>query len=227
MGRGDNHPVLVLPGFAADDRSTRPLRSVLRAQGYWVHGWGLGRNLPNVELFYAMRARLVDLHARHGAPVSLVGQSLGGVYARELAREHPEMVRQVITLASPFRLRPGDASSVSTLAQRVLRPMDPLPWGVTPEEDRPAVPVPVTAIYSRTDGIVRWWTTIEAAGPSRENIEVRGSHSGLAVLPAVVYAVADRLAQPAGQWAPFRPPWPLRQLYPEPVSWRPRPAAAR
>src|SRR5438105_10856694 len=77
VGRGDDHPVFVLPGFAAGDASTRPLRSILRAQGYWVHGWRLGRNIPTAALLDAMRARLTELHARHDAPVSLIGQSLG------------------------------------------------------------------------------------------------------------------------------------------------------
>ena len=221
-GRGDQHPVLVLPGFAAGDSSTRPLRSVLRAQGYWVHGWRLGRNVPSQELIAAMRVRLADLHARHRAPVSLIGQSLGGIYARELAREQPEMVRQVITLASPFRLRSGDQSSMSKLLERLAGPPDPLGWDETPEEDRDPVPVPVTAIYSRTDGFIRWWTTIEAGGARRENIEVRGSHSGLAVHPAAVYAISDRLAQPADRWSPFQAPLPLRHFYPEPAQWRAR-----
>jgi pimeloyl-ACP methyl ester carboxylesterase len=208
-------------GFAAGDRSTRPLRSVLRAQGYWVHGWRLGRNTQSLDLLDAVRARLVEVHGRHGAPVSIVGQSLGGVYARKLAREHPSMVRQVITLASPFRLRAGDQTSISRLAERLGGPIEPLPWDNAREEDRQPVPVPVTAIYSRSDGIVRRWTTIEAEGPCRENIEVRGSHSGLAVHPAAIYAVCDRLAQPGLGWSPFRHPGPLAPFYPTPSTWRP------
>src|SRR6516165_3206796 len=102
--RGDGHPVLVLPGFMAGDFSTRALRRFLRDKGYMAHGWKLGRNRgPNAEVTAAMVARVQNLHARRGRTVSLIGWSLGGIYARELARAMPELVRQVITLASPFR----------------------------------------------------------------------------------------------------------------------------
>src|SRR5215475_15204524 len=101
---GDGHPVLVLPGFMASDFSTRTLRRFLRDKGYAVHGWKLGRNLgPSAATIGGMTARLQSLQARYGRRVSLVGWSLGGIYSRELARAMPEMVRQVITLASPFR----------------------------------------------------------------------------------------------------------------------------
>src|SRR5215831_17014221 len=101
---GDGHPVLVLPGFMASDFSTRALRRFLRDKGYRTHGWKLGRNLgPNQATIAAMVGRLRDLEQRYDRRVSLIGWSLGGIYARELARAMPELVRQVITLASPFR----------------------------------------------------------------------------------------------------------------------------
>ena len=129
-GRGDRHPVLVLPGFTASDRSTAPLRAFLRTHGYWVHGWGLGRNMgPTAAIVDGIEQRLVTLHQRHGVKVSLVGWSLGGIYARELARLHPESVRQVITLGSPFRLRDGDRSSATFLASRLARRFVPISGG--------------------------------------------------------------------------------------------------
>ena len=222
IGRGDRHPVLVFPGFTADDRSTRPLRWFLRGQGYWVHGWGLGSNWgPVPRMQEAMEERLLDVHRRHSVKVSLIGWSLGGIYARELARRYPEAVRQVITLGSPFRFRPGDRSRASALYDRIHGP-DVVPPGMeVPEEERTELLVPATAIYSRTDGVVRWHRCLEAEGPLRESIEVRGSHSGLGFNPAVLIAVADRLHQREDRWRPFRPPPGTGSLFPPPATWRP------
>jgi pimeloyl-ACP methyl ester carboxylesterase len=227
LGRGDNHPVLVLPGFLAGDPSTAPLRSILQAQGYWVHGWRLGRNLgPTYAIVDGLIDRLETLHDRHGRSVSLIGWSLGGIYARRLARRSPELVRQVITLGSPFRITPEDRSAVSGLYER-LRPNH----AVDLEDIVPGAPdgpleVPATAIYTRTDGVVRWWQCLESIGPHRENIEVHGSHSGLGFNPATIYAISDRLARPVDDWRPFRAPPGLRHLYPRPADWRPRTDAA-
>ena len=102
--RGDRHGVLVFPGLLAGDSSTVPLRAFLRWLGYDVRGWDLGRNHGPTEAVLAGMPRAVLDHAmRTGRPVSLVGWSLGGVYAREMARLHPRQVRQVITLGSPYR----------------------------------------------------------------------------------------------------------------------------
>jgi pimeloyl-ACP methyl ester carboxylesterase len=209
---GDGHPVLVLPGFMASDFSTRALRRFLRERGYSAHGWELGRNLgPNPENAVAMAARLEELRHQHGRRVSLIGWSLGGVYARELARRYAAHVRQVITLASPFR------DIEATNVPRVLRSIAsrrPLPG----EADYRAllgapVPVPATAIYSRSDGIVHWRSCREVEGPLSENIEVQSSHCGIGHHPVALLAIADRLAQPEGAWKPFVPParwrWPL------------------
>ena len=116
--RGDGHPVLVLPGLAASDTSTRPLRRYLKDQGYAAHGWKLGANhgpRPGAEA--KMQERLAELHARHGKKVSLIGWSLGGVFAREMARRAPGHVRSVITLGSPFAGAPK-ASNAWKLYER-------------------------------------------------------------------------------------------------------------
>jgi len=210
--RGDGHPVLILPGFLASDLSTRALRRFLRDRGYSAHGWRLGRNLgPRPETVAAMAERLQELHARHGRRVSLIGWSLGGVYARELARTFTTQVRQVITLGSPFR------NLEATNLPRFLRAVAerrPLP----DEEAHRArlaepLPVPSTAIYSRTDAIVAWQSCRESPGANSESIEVESSHLGMGHHPVVLLTIADRLAQPEGAWAPFRPPagwpWPL------------------
>jgi len=222
LGRGDKHPVLVLPGFTGDDHSTLPLRWFLRSQGYWVHGWGLGANLgPTQEIVDGVKRRLQDLHERHGRKVSLVGWSLGGIFARELAREFPDDVRQVLTLGSPFRLRDGDRSNAEHLGAALRHRHVPMsPDAVIPEHERPRLQVPVTAIYTRTDGVVSWLGCIESAGDRCENIEVRGTHCGLGHNPAVMIAVADRLAQPEGEWQRFRPPFGTAHLYPRATTYR-------
>lgn len=101
--RGDGHPVLVLPGLMQSDLSTRPLRRFLRARGYDASGWGLGSNTGRSGLVdESLLRRLRMLHKRHGRKVSLIGWSMGGLFARDLARQAPESARQVITLGSPF-----------------------------------------------------------------------------------------------------------------------------
>ena len=228
MRRGDGHPVMVLPPFAVDDAYTAPLRWVLSGQGYAVHGWEQGTNLSRTpKICEGLPRRLLELHDRYGARISLVGHSGGGSWARDLARRFPSAVRQVITLGSPFRLRPGDATGADGIAELLLREQVPQDdEALLPEEDRPPLTVPVTAIYTRTDGVAPWHAGIEAEGPRRENIEVVGSHCGLGYNPAAVIAVADRLAQPEGHWQPFEPPPFSRHLFPPPVYWRP-PAARR
>jgi pimeloyl-ACP methyl ester carboxylesterase len=201
--RGDGHPVLVLPGLLAGDSSTRPLRDFLISQGYRAHGWKLGRNMglrDNVERH--MLGRLDELFERHGLrPVSLVGWSLGGLYARQLAKHAPGRVRCVVTLGSPFA---GTATS-STVRQAYE-------WASGQRIDTPSLLtsalwepplVPTTSIFSRSDGICAWQACLNDEGPRVENIEVCGSHLGLGHNPAVVYAVADRLAQPEGEWKKF------------------------
>jgi pimeloyl-ACP methyl ester carboxylesterase len=202
--RGDGHPVLVLPGLLAGDFSTAPLRRFLRELCYDARGWKLGMNRgPNGKLSQGMEARLQHLAQRHGRKVSLVGWSLGGIYARELARKRPELVRCVITLATPFR----DISA--THAARLV-PIRPGGRPLREARDLHAylaqpIDVPTTSIYSRSDGIVHWQSCLEQAGPERENVEVDCSHTGMGFHPQVLEVVADRLALPEGAWRPYRP----------------------
>jgi pimeloyl-ACP methyl ester carboxylesterase len=214
--RGDGHPVLVLPGLVASDTSTRPLRSFLESRGYAASGWRQGRNLG---LRHGVQDAMVDLvkelNDTHGAKVSLVGWSLGGLYARQLAKMMPERVRGVITLGSPFASGPK-----ATNAWRVYE----LASGRSAEEEDHrfggalvgAPPVPTTAIFSRTDGICAWQGCVEQTSATSESIEVDSSHCGMGHHPAAVYAVADRLAQPEGEWSPFdRSGW-RALVYPNP-----------
>ena len=211
--RGDGHPVMVLPGLGASDASTRPLRGYLADLGYAVQGWELGRNLGRSRFVdLALVPRLQEMRARAGRRVSLIGWSLGGILAREAARRVPQDVRLVVTMGSPFA-GGGRASNVARLFEAVS--------GRRIADDphlrrriREAPPVPLTSIYSRTDGVVAWRACLEDEGPTSENIEVRGSHCGLGHNPLVLWAVADRLAQPEGAWSRFVPGGALRALYP-------------
>ncbi len=221
---GDEHPVLFLPGFTAGDVSTVPLRTVVREHGYWVHAWRLGRNIgPTRRAVAGMRKRIAELHDTHGRRVTLIGQSLGGIYARLLARERPELIRQVITLGSPYRMVAGDRSTANPLWERVEHlHVNDLPLDSVGEADRPPLLVPATSIYSRVDGVASWHTCIDIVRREAENIEVRSTHIGMGVHPAVIVAVLDRLAQREGQWHPFEPPLCLRPWYPQPANWTER-----
>jgi hypothetical protein len=214
LPRGDGRAVLVVPGFMGDDRSTAPLRCFLAGRGYRAMPWRLGRNVgPTDEIIDGMEVLLGRLAAT-GPRLSIVGWSLGGIFARELARAHAGVVRSVITLASPFQLHAGerdltnaaeayDAASVlhSRRAGRFV-----------PFEGRPAMPVPTTNIYTRADGVVPWQSCVDIYGDCCENIEVPGSHAGLGFNPVVLSVIAHRLAQPDGGWRPYRPTGCLRGL---------------
>ena len=209
--RGDGHPVLVLPGLAADDRSTVPMRRFLRGLGYRVHGWRLGANVPSQEMIGRLRDRLARLHEQDSRPLSMVGWSLGGIYAREIARARPEAVRTVVTLGSPFRPVPGYESHAAPLARSLARL-----WGTdvprnAVERRRPAVAGAVDiGVQSHRRHRPLAGMCERGRGP-HETIEVVGSHCGLGHHPAVLFVVADRLAQPPGDWRPMQIP----------ARWRP------
>jgi pimeloyl-ACP methyl ester carboxylesterase len=213
--RGDGHPVLVLPGLLAGDPATVLLRNVLRALGHNVSGWSLGTNRgPNARVVQELRSRLERLQHDSGRRVSLVGWSLGGLYAQELARASPGSVRRLITLGAPVLRRRGWTQSVSRIVDQVTylprtAPLVPRLWA-----ESGSLRVPATSVYTRADGMVAWETCRYAAGPRRENVEVRGSHLGLMVNPSVLWLLADRLGQDEAKWKPFRPPLPLVPFFP-------------
>ena len=137
--------------------------------------------------------------------MSLVGWSLGGIYAREIARAAPSAVRQVVTLGSPLRLRDRGRSNVSALLEAVRGPYEGSDQIQRPsEEARGPLPVPATAIFTRSDGVVPWRACLEIPSTTSESVEVFGSHSGLGLNPAALWVIADRLAQPEGTWRAFR-----------------------
>ena len=201
--RGDGHPVLVMPGFLAPEFSTSPLRNFLRSLCYDARSSHLGFNLgPSAKVSETLQRRLFHLTERHGRKVSLVGWSLGGIYARELARAHPQLVRAVITMGTPF----ADISATHAARFIPLRP-DGKPLHEAHELRaalRRPLEVPTTSIYSRSDGIVHWQGCLQEEGSERENVEVRCSHTGMGFHAEVLAVVADRLALREGEWRPYR-----------------------
>lgn len=204
LPRGDGHGVLVLPGFMASDYSTRPLRALLSELGYDAVGWNLGRNVrvdnARVE---AMMQCVSDLYDSTGGKISIVGWSLGGVFARELAKMMPEKVRFVISLGSPIS-DDRDHTNARKLFE-FLNGKEPEPLQEGQFRDlATAPPVPTTSILTKTDGVVHWRGSVQSEGELTENIEVYASHCGMGANPSVAYAIADRLAQAEDAWKPFR-----------------------
>jgi hypothetical protein len=213
---GDGHPVVVYPGLAGGALTTAHLRNYLKECGFTVYDWEFGVNTgphgPFDIWLGGLVERVRELHERHGRKVSMVGWSLGGVYAREVAKCVPHAVRQVVTLGTPFgslnganhagtiyKLLGGDTSQLTPQMQARLR-------------TRP--PVPTTSIFSKADGVVCWRGCLEQRAADVENVEVNASHLGMGTHPEVLRIVADRLAQPEGRWRhyqrrraqPFRAP---------------------
>jgi pimeloyl-ACP methyl ester carboxylesterase len=203
--KGDGHPVLTLPGFLASDLSMLPMRRYLKELGYDTYAWKMGRD------------RLAEIYGATGRKVSVVGWSLGGVYARDLALQAPDMVRYVVTLGSPF------ANDVrATNATRLYEALSGEAVEDNPEL-RAAIsgdlPVPTTSIYSRADGIVNWRTCLLRPSDTAENIEVYlASHVGLGVNAAALWAVADRLAQTEGEFKQFDRSGPFAIAYAPPET---------
>jgi len=200
--QGDGHPVMVLPGFMGGDGYNSALRRYLSKLNYAVHGWGMGRNLgPREGVLEGLEERIHYLAERYEGPVSLVGHSLGGIFARELAREFPDKVRQVISLGSPF----GEGRMTASIPARLFSALNP-PEELPIDQDilHHAPPVPTTAIYSKGDGIVNWQTALQQDGHAQaQSIQVRGSHCGMTFNPSIWFLIAERLSTPAGQWRPF------------------------
>jgi pimeloyl-ACP methyl ester carboxylesterase len=208
---GDGHPVMVLPGLIATDRSTWPLRTFLERRGYTVYPWALGMNRgPVGDVVRRLTDRVREIEEKHERKLSLIGWSLGGAMAHALGLSMPERIRQVITLGSPLRGHPR-----ATNAWRVFEAVsgmsadDPRLHGLLRADPK----VPTTAILSRTDGVVNWRISTLPRSRRSESIEVQASHLGLGVHPAVLWVIAERLAQAEGKWRPFAHTHPVRGLF--------------
>ena len=208
---GDGHPVIVFPGLGAADMTTVPLRNLLESLGYSTYPWQQGLNLgPREGVLKGCRELVRRTADRHGTPASLVGWSLGGLYAREMAKEMPKLTRCVVTLGTPFTGHPRATNAwrfYELLSGQTVHDAEMI------EQIRGTPKVPTTSIYSKTDGVVAWQCSINEDGPLAENIEVHASHIGMGLNPLALYAVADRLRQDPAQWQRFDAPAALRWFY--------------
>jgi pimeloyl-ACP methyl ester carboxylesterase len=202
MPSGDGHPVIVYPGLGASDISTLALRGFLARHGYTPYGWDQGFNLgPREGVIDQCTRQLEQVTLLHGTQASLVGWSLGGIYAREMAKECTDRVRCVVTLGTPFTGHPK-----ATNAWRFYEMVS----GHSPHDEtllaqvRKPPPVPTTSIFSKTDGIVAWQCSINPPEHAHtENIEVHASHVGMGMNPMALYALVDRLRQAPARWRRF------------------------
>jgi pimeloyl-ACP methyl ester carboxylesterase len=220
--RGDGHPVLLLPGFMGSEMTLIALELFLRSRGYAVETWGLGRNVGfRTKHANALEQKIRHLHHTSGQRVSLVGWSLGGVFALYGAHQAPECVRSVVTLGSPVSVDPEGSASpplVKAMYRLIAHPMGPAVHTMQPRakklRERTQLPVPMSCLYSISDGVVPpQEATIDGDPDLHENVRVPGSHVGLGFNAVVLWIVADRLAQLPGQWAPFEPSGPLGYAY--------------
>jgi pimeloyl-ACP methyl ester carboxylesterase len=220
--RGDGHPVLLLPGFLADEGTLFALRIFLRSRGYDVQTWGFGRNVGfHRRHAAALEQKIRYMHHQSGRRVSLVGWSLGGVFALYGAHQATECVRTVITLGSPISVDAEGSQSpafVKALYRLVAHPMGPHAHTLQPRaktlRERKQLPIPMSCLYSLGDGVVPPQEATASGDPALvENIRVAGSHTGMGFNPMVLAIVADRLAQPEGQWQPFTPSGPWGRFY--------------
>ncbi len=206
LPQGDGHTVLIFPGLATDKTSVAPLKAFCRKLGYWTSDWGRGMNTGPTgdvdEWLTELAAHVHEKTSRRAGRISLIGWSLGGIYAREVARLLPHHVRHVITIGTPFAGE-GDHTHAGWL-YRMLSGNEPVIDEALATRLRQTPPVPTTSIYSRTDGVVAWQACQESSDCAHaENVEVEGSHIGLVWNPAVLSVVADRLSQPHGAWQPY------------------------
>jgi hypothetical protein len=205
---GDGHPVIVFPGLGGSDGSTHYIRSFLDSLGYSSHSWGLGRNLgPRhgmEKLLSDLVTRVSDVSAAAGgAQISLIGWSLGGIYGREIAKQCPDMIRQVITLGTPFKSI-GEGTNAAKVYEILSKDQSHRNPEVLKKLSEPP-PVPFTSLYSKSDGVVHWECSIEEESPISQNIEVPGaSHLGLGHNPIAMYVIANRLTQTKSDWKPYK-----------------------
>lgn len=203
---GDGHPVIIFPGLGTDGRSVATLRKHCRALGYDAFDWGQGFNTGpqgNLDTWLCTLKSQVDELLEHNTqPVTLLGWSLGGLYARELGKLMAPRIRQVITIGTPF-----NADADLTNLGWLFRLLSGTSTAMDPELSkrlRTPPPVRTTSIYSRSDGVVAWQTCRHAKQSSLvQDIEVDSSHIGMGWNREVLAAVADRLNQPPGRWCRY------------------------
>ena len=215
LPKSDGNPVLVFPGFLANDYSTAPLRKFLTHLQYDVYGWQQGINLgPKPGAIESSQQLVLDIFKKTGKPVSLIGWSLGGIFARETAKLLPDITNCVITLGTPFAEQ-TKSTKLSTIYKTMTRrdPITDAKMFQLPE----APPVPTTSIFSKSDGVVGWQSSIqkeEENNPLTENVEIYSSHLGMGAHPLSWLVIADRLEQPNGSWKKYTPIQKFKPLFP-------------
>ena len=220
--QGDGHPVVLVPGFMAGESTLLALKLFLQNKGYDVHTWGLGRNVGfRGKHANALPQKIRYLHHTTGRKVSLVGWSLGGVFSFYGAETTQDCVRSIITLGSPVSVdmmgnqSPPALKAMYRLVSHRLGASAHLmqPRAKAMREHR-RLPIPTSCLYSLSDGVVPpQEATIDCDPALHENIQVPGSHVGLGFNGIVMAIVADRLAQPEGDWKPFAPQGLLGRVY--------------
>lgn len=197
--------VLVIPGFLGDDNYTAHFRGWLRNSGFQATGWKLGRNLgPGNDTLDILKELIEEETDRAGEPINLIGHSLGGIYARELAKMMPHRVRQVISVGTPIKSDPIEGLSPVSRIFEALNPGSSDHWN-SHARIWEAPPVPTSSLFSYSDGIVHWRRSIQNDGHDKiENIAVIGSHTGMLSNASVWNVIANRLSQKQDDWTPYK-----------------------
>ncbi len=193
---GDGRPIALAPGYLAGEYSMQPLAAFLRYLGYTVYPWGLGNNNGDVEEDIGrFGERIEGLHEDlDGEPITLIGWSLGGVIAREVARLREPCVREVITLGTPVVGGPKYTSIGGFYAALKGINLDELEVEVHARNSE-GLNQPVTSIYTKADGVVAWQASVDVYNPQARNIEVSSTHFGIGVSPVVWRLIADILSE--------------------------------
>lgn len=218
--RTERH-IVVVPGFGSDDRYTAPMRHYLNRRGHRAEGWGLGRNMAGLDLphtqddvhprwqferrnTYRGEAgvpylcdrfidALIERHGEAGMPLTLVGWSLGGYIAREAARDLPDIVERVVTMGSPTIGGPKYTAAAPVFRQRGMD-LDWIEAEIAARERAPIVQ-PITAIYSKSDGVVSWRAALDHHSPNVTHIEVNAAHLGMGFNPTIWRHVVEALEE--------------------------------
>lgn len=194
--KGKGKPVLFIPPYLGDDFSTTFVRKYLKSLGFATYKWELGFNMVKSHYIPRLEEKLEDIYQLHQEKVSIVGWSGGGIFAKIMANRHPDQVEQILTIGSPIwgvmdmktpvygLMEFFRGKSLKERNERFLAELEPIPK------------VPVTCIYTKTDGLVPWKHCMEAATYRKDikNIEVFGSHTGMGANASVLLVTANMLS---------------------------------
>ena len=194
--KGNGQPVMLVPGYLADDYSMGPLGAFLQYLGYDVYYTEMGRNMGNINTdMMRLGNRVGSISQALGAKkVTLIGWSLGGVITREVARLFPDVVQQVLTLGTPIVGGPKFTSVGKMYTKLNNIDLEKFELDVH-QRNSIGLTQPVTSIYSKSDGVVSWQASVDIYNQHAVNIEVTGSHIGLGINPKVWLTIANVLGK--------------------------------